>query len=235
MLLGAASMAAWAAGPLQIDVDEDNAPFMFARAGKAAGIYPAILEAAFRHMNVPVQVEALPWKRAIQDIDAGTAGVGGIYKNAEREKKYDYSEPIFAEKLMVFFNREHPVGFAKVDDLKGKRVGVIRGWSYGDAFDNARKANLFTVEETASDAQNFQKLAQGHLDVAVAIQESGAALMTKDKNIVITATPLSQNPTYLTFAKSASQTAVLKAFDQAIKDMKKSGELRKLVQDALAN
>ena len=223
-----------AADPLVVNVDEANPPFMYAQGGKAAGIYPALIGAAFKRLGVPVAVQPKPWKDAIQAMDGGLAGVGGIYKNAKREKKYDYSEPIFVERLVVYSSRKTPLNFTAVDDLKSRRVGVLRGWSYGDAFDGARKARAFTAEEADSDAQNFQKLDQGALDAVVAIHESGQILMTKYKTITSAATPLSASPTYLTFAKASGRQALLRQFDQAIKDMKASGEFQKLVQASLA-
>jgi len=217
-----------------IDIDEANAPFMYARDGKAAGIYPALIEAAFKRMNVPVTVQAKPWSKAIQEIDAGTAGVAGIYKNAEREKKYDYSEQVFVERLVVFFNKSTPLNYTKLEDLTGKRVGVLKGWSYGDDFDKARKAGAIPCEEADADAQNFQKMDQHHLDASVAVFESGNALLPKYKSIAYAATALSRNPTFLAFAKSAGRGALIKQFDQAVKDLKASGELQKIVQGELA-
>lgn len=225
---------AQAADPIVIDVDEANAPFMYAKDGKAAGIYPALIEAAFKRMNLPVSIQAKPWSKAIQDIDAGTAGVGGIYKNSDREKKYDYSEQIFVERLVVFFNKANPVNYTRLEDLHGKKVGVLKGWSYGDDFDKAKKGGAITCEEADADSQNFQKMDQHHLDATVAVFESGTALLPKYKSIAYAATALSRNPTYLTFAKSAGKAALIKQFDQAMKDLKASGEVQKIVQAELA-
>ncbi len=234
LLLATLATFAFAADKVVINVDEANSPFMFGKGGKAEGIYPALLAAAFKRMKVEVSIEPKPWKRAIQEIDEGTAGVGGIYKNAERLKKYDYSEQLFSEKLVIYFNKANPVNYTKIDDLKGKRVGVLRGWSYGDDFDNARKAGAFLTEEIGSDDQNFQKLDLGRLDAVVAVSESGADLMVKYKNIGAAATPLAENPSFLAFAKRANQTALLKQFDQTIAELKKSGEFKKIVSAELA-
>ena len=46
-------------------------------------------------------MEAKPWKRRLADMDSGVVGVGGIYKNEERIKRYGFSEPIFVEKMAV--------------------------------------------------------------------------------------------------------------------------------------
>ena len=221
-------------GGLVVDVDDANPPFMYAKDGKPSGIYPQFIEAAFKHMNQPVVISAKPWKKDIEEADAGVAGIAGIYRNPDREKKYDYSDRIFMERISVFFSKAAPVAYARIEDLKGRKVGVIRGWSYGDDFDNARKANLLVAEEAESDEANFVKLESHQLDAVVAITESGTGLMTKYKNVGFSATPVSANPTFLIFAKSANEKALLKQFDQAIKDMQASGELKKLVAAALA-
>jgi polar amino acid transport system substrate-binding protein len=234
LLLAAFSTFTFAADNLVINVDQENPPFMFAKDGKAAGIYPALIAAAFKHMNVAVTIQPEPWKRAIADIDDGVAGVGGIYKNAERLKKYDYSEQLFMERLAVYSNKAAIVNYTKLDDLKGKRIGVIRGWSYGDDFDNARKANAFSAEEANGDAQNFEKLNLGRLDVVIAVSASGDLFMKKYPNLSVAAAALSESPSFLAFSKKANKVDLLKQFDQAIKDMKKSQEFQKIVQAELS-
>jgi len=228
-------LTALAADPIIINFDQANPPFMFSKDGKAAGIYPAVIDAAFKQMKTAVSLQVKPWARALQEIDQGVAGVGGIYKNAEREKKYDFSEQIFTEKLVVYFNKSHPLTFNKVEDLKGKKVGVLRGWSYGDEFDAARKAGSITADETTGDDLNFQKLDMGRVDAVIAVAEAGDSLLPKYKSLAAAATPLAQNPTYLAFAKSANKVALLKQFNETIKAMKASGELGKLVSQEVAH
>lgn len=228
------SALAAAADEVVINFDQANAPFMYAKEGKAAGVYPALIDAAFKKMKVGVQLKAVPWERAKQAADDASGGIGGVYKNAEREKKYDFSDQLFVEKLVVYVNKSKSFNFTKVDDLKGKQVGVLRGWSYGDDFDNARKAGSIKVAEVAADTQNFEKLDQGRVDAVIAIAETGDAMLGKYKNIAATATPLAQNPTYLAFGKAAKQEALLKQFNQVVKDMKTSGEFKKIVAAELA-
>jgi len=234
ILLSAASMFAFASGPVIINLDSANAPFMSAKDGKAVGIYPAIIQAAFKHMNVAVTLQPEPWKRALDETDNGKAGIGGVYKNADREKKYDFSEKLFTEKIQVFYSKTAPVVFSRLDDLKGKKVGVIRGWSYGDDFDNARKTGAVIAEDGDSDESNIRKLDAGHLDVVIAVAESGAAIMAKDKNVGVVATPLTQNATYIAFSKTANMKALLQQFDQALKDMQKTGELKTAVSAGMS-
>ena len=215
-----------AAEVLLVNVDEAHPPFMSGRDGKAVGIYPALLEAAFNHMNIMVRLEPKPWARAIREIDAATAGLAGVYKNAERLKKWDYSDPLMIERIVVYHHLARPVTFTTLEDLKGKRVGVMRGWSYGDAFDAARLAGLFQAEDVSSDDQNFRKLESGRIDVAMAIPESVATLLTQYTFIRSSETPLTAAPAFLAFSKDSNQGPLIEHFNQTIKEMKASGEFR---------
>ena len=49
-------------------------------------------------------------------------------------------------------------------ELKGKRVGINRGVSYGEVFDGARRAGLFEAEAVTDNRANLKKLIMGRLD-----------------------------------------------------------------------
>lgn len=225
-----------AADPVAVGVDAENPPFMYSAAGKPAGLYPAIIAAAFQTMGQPVQISAKPWKRCTSDTDEGIAGTGGIYKNEARLKKYDFSDPIFVERMAVYFNQKNPVKFATVADLLGKKVGVIRGWSYGDDFDNAVKAGKITTDEVKGDEQNFQKLAAGRVDAVLAIDEAGTANLKTGQyaGIEKSGKYLFENPTFLAFNKSRNQTEVLTRFNKAVTEMKTTGALDKIASAELS-
>lgn len=82
-----------AAEPVAINFDANNPPFMFAQDGGAAGIYPAIVSAAMEKAGVPVKLDTRPWKRALAETDAGKSGIGGVYQNSDRARRYDFSDP----------------------------------------------------------------------------------------------------------------------------------------------
>lgn len=234
LLLPAVSLGVMAqVAPLPINIDEADAPFMFAENGRPAGVYTHLLTAAFGHLGIPIILRPMPWKRALSEADAGIAGVAGIYKTEARLQKYDYSDVLFAERLVVYFSQSRPMpDFKSVADFKGLRVGIHRGWAYGEAFDAGLKAGLFTAEEVNSDVQNFMKLEQHRIDCLIVSAVPGAVLAPQYK-VVLSPTPLSEGLTYLIFPKRMDKAAVLLQFNQVIKDMKKSGEFHQLVQASL--
>lgn len=223
---------------LELAVDNANPPFMYNEDGKAAGLYPAMLAAVFSKMNVPVKVSAYPWKRVLKLGEEGAAGIGGIYKNPDRLKIFDYSDPIFSERLVLFINKDKAFDYSGLKDLSGKKVGILLGWSYGADFDEAKAKKAFTVEEGKSDEANFNKLTQGWLDCVVAIELAGQKLITqkslRDK-IVMADTPVAVNDTYLVFAKSVDKTALLTQFNAALAGMKNDGSYDGIIKEAISD
>lgn len=220
----------WGAPPLTILVDTQNPPFMYASSGRAEGLYPDLLRAVFAKLGVPVSVQAKPWRRALAEAEAGQGAIGGLYQTETRLTKFDFSDPMFVERIKVYSKASKPLVFHEIADLKGLTVGVIRGWSYGDAFDAARQSGLFTADEADGDQQNFAKLRTGRVDVVLAIDEAAAAALAAPSNDIYAAdVPLAENPVYLAFAKNKAQTALLRRFDATLAAMKASGEYQRLV------
>ncbi|MBI3898950.1 MAG: transporter substrate-binding domain-containing protein [Gammaproteobacteria bacterium] len=217
---------------IHINVDDANPPFMFMRQGKSAGLYPTLMAAVFHEMRVEVDIESKPWRRALAEIEASTAGVGGIYKNSERIKKFDYSDPLFTERMNVYVVAYRDFPFSGLNDLMKKRVGVIRGWSYGNEFDEARRSGAVIPNEVSDDKQNFQKLNMGRVDAVLSIEQSANALIKSYPNLRLAGT-LAENPTYLAFNKSAHMEAFLARFNEALARLKKSGEFERLVTKEL--
>jgi polar amino acid transport system substrate-binding protein len=236
-VLALVSMSA-AAAPVLVAVDEANPPFMYENRGAAGGIYPALLQEAFKRMAEPLTIVAVPWRRAIVGIDAGENGVGGIYQNAERLKKYDYSEPLFDEVITVYAPAGQARTFAGLKSLAGRRVGVIAGWSYGDEVDQAIREKQFVVDSASGDAQNFAKLDYGRLDLVLAIQESAAAAIASlglRNTVVALEPPLVRNRAYLAFAKSADKTALLARFNATLQSMRGDGSVDRIVAGVLVH
>lgn len=223
------------APPLVVNVDAENPPFMYSRGGDAAGLYPAILRVALGRCHDDVRVEAKPWKRAFFEIDRGLAGIGGLYKNAERLARYDFSEPIHVENIAVYYRRERPVNFRMVADLYGKRVGVLRGWSYGGTFDTASRSGWIRTEEVSSDRSNFLKLMDGRLDAVLAIVESGAANRRAPgiSGVERADVYLASYPVYLAFNKTSGKGEVLACFNKTLIEMKRDGMFDRIVREQL--
>lgn len=215
-----------------IVVDQANPPFMYEIKGKVAGIYPALIREAFQRMGEDIQLSALPWKRALNDVDRGLVGIGGLYKTKTRVAVLDFSDRLFEEVIQIYVVQGKSFPYDGIRSLYGRKIGVLRGWSYGEEFDAAVAAGKIKIEEVSGDMQNFEKLAAGRLDIVLAIRESAEIVISsgglKDK-IEPLPSPLITSPAYLAFAKSGNKTGLLARFNTTLATMHGDGSYDRIV------
>jgi polar amino acid transport system substrate-binding protein len=233
LFLASISHPSFSKEKIVVVVDEAYAPYMFNADGAAKGLYPDMIKAVFNRIGVDVEIKALPWARALLMGENGEAGIGGIYKNNKRLEVYDYSEPLFEEKLVVYVKKGNAFGFNGIPDLAGKRIGVNRAWSYGEEFDKAKAANLFATQEAADNGANFKKLIFGRIDCFIADEVSADSIIRHEhleKQIEKLPKPAAMTPAYVVFAKKIDKKDLIKKFNSALADMKKDKSYGKLVE-----
>lgn len=215
-----------------IAFDEANAPFMYSGSTSPAGVYPAIIKEAFFRMRESASLITYPWKRVIEGLESASLGCGGIYMNAERLKKYDYSKPFYSEVMGLYVIRERAFSYKKIEDLYGKIVGAHTGWTYGDAFDSAINAGKIMPSLTPTDEQNLKMLSLGRNDVVIANPEAADLILVKlglKDRVIRLPDNFSSIDVHLAFNKKAEKAELLKRFDAIIASMKKDGTFDKLV------
>lgn len=219
-----------------VSFDQSNPPFMYEQNGTAKGLYPDIIGETFRRMRLPVVLQSLPWSRAVGGAERGDWGLAGLYRTVQREEIFDFSVPLYDEVLCVFVRKGGEFSFEGVEDLDGKLVGVLRGWSYGDAFDRAVRDGRLTVEAVNFDRINVIRLLAGRVDAILMMPECFAMIRREvdpAEQLIALPVPLAVNRTYLGFAKSTHRRAVLEQFDAALASMKHDGTFERIVRDNL--
>ncbi|WP_445681659.1 substrate-binding periplasmic protein [Radicibacter daui] len=216
--------------------DENAHPLAFAGKNHVAdGLYPRMVAEAFRRMKVPVRLEAVPWTRALMSVDAGAAGIGGLYQTEQRLQHYDYSDPIYEERVLLYFRADHPVVFEHIRDLDHLRIGVMRGWAYCPGFDKARAEGRLTADTADNDDQNLAKLAAGRIDAMLMVEpQDGSLPAPGGLQLGVAARPIAENSVYIAFDKKAGKTDLIAHFNQAIEEMKTDGTYGALVAEVKA-
>ena len=138
---------------LTIFVDNSYPPYMYETEATAAeGLYPRLLNEIVRQAGHEADIKAYPWKRALLFSEAGKGAVGGAYKNDERLKTYDFSNPLYQEKLVIFVNKKSTFKYSAIEDLKGKIIGYQSGTiqaSYAEKYLKKIEAKAYPAADTA--------------------------------------------------------------------------------------
>lgn len=216
---------------VNVAVDAAYPPYMFGKT-PAQGLYPEIIRAAFSVSGIRVTVTGYPWKRALGLGREGKAAVGGIYQNLTRMAVYDYSDPIYRETLRVCVKTGHAFPFKGVVDLSGKRVGINRGWSYGEVFDSARRSGLFVAEEATDNQANLTKLILGRVDCVIVDELSLLQIVKRmgwTDQVETLDLPAVVNSVHLVFAKHSAKTDLLERFNQGLVRIKENGTYARIV------
>ncbi|WP_168209787.1 substrate-binding periplasmic protein [Chromobacterium paludis] len=220
---------------LIVNVDASNPPLMYAGPHGASGLYPTLIAKICERAGIAVTLRAGSWRLALQELGKGSAAAGGIIKTAEREKLFNFSQPLFLERVVMAYPAKAS-GYGSLADLNGKRVGVIAGWSYGDDFDHARKDGKFSALDGDSDEQNLRQLKLGRLDVVLGIRESLQLALRQDgyRDISLSQAVLVSNPSFLAINRSSQQQALLTRFNLALEAMRRDGSYDALLRDFFA-
>lgn len=197
-------------------------------------------------MQVKLDVRRYPWRRVLYNGENGEGLIFGIYKTAEREQIFAFSEPVYAEKIWLIKRCDNPLAFNQLQDLKGKTIGIVQGSSAGVAFDS--QVNLLFKAEynTSSLSGRFSKLYHKRMDAFLyyearsnlkslqrELNQTYASELDEYKNQkteVFCVLPKPVSTVDVHFAQSLkSDRRVLDKIDQVLIHARKTGELEKFL------
>lgn len=213
-------------------VYETYPPYEYMDGGKLVGTDVDIIREACKRIGCDPEFLDRPWKRAIEEVKAGQAdGIFSLFKTGEREAFLYYpSEGLSFEKNIVIAKKGKGIKAAKLDDLKGKTVGVVVDYSYGDAFDADKSIKKETCK---SNEELLKKLDGERMDVAIINEVVFNSLVKKmgmkDKLEVIY--QQSYDPLYVAFsmAKGVKAKKLAADFSRVLEEMRKKGEIKKII------
>lgn len=219
--------------------DDAYPPVIYLDHGKPAGILPAIFSRLQKDTGDQYELVLVPWKRALYESQQGRGGITTISWNKERDRIYDFSEPIYYDDIQLVVLKGKEFAFKQLQDLKGKKLGGAAGASYGEEIDSAISSGLLKIDRDPNQDVRLRKLLFGRIDVALIgngnaglnrILDSVPDLKAKRSQFVALPQPLTRDPLYLAFAKSMHKQAAIQRFNQALKALKKTPEYQQITQ-----
>ena len=198
------------------------------------GFVATLVNEAFAASGYTVEFAFQPWVRAKATAKDGKAdGCVPEYYLKEDLADFFISDPFPGGPLGFMKRKDEQVTFTKLEDLKGLKIGVVRGYINTEEFD---KADYLSKEESNDDITNLRKLLAGRLNLVVIDKFVGLYLMQQmlpqDVDKVEFVTPSLEEKTLhvLISKKTADAEAKMKAFNDGLKIVKDSGKLDALMK-----
>tara|TARA_Y100001970_G_C14126697_1_gene799343 strand:+ start:58 stop:813 length:756 start_codon:yes stop_codon:yes gene_type:complete len=207
---------------------------------KGYGIGAQLVKRAFEKKDISVRINFTTWENAFEWTRKGSSGDGTFFwsKTEEREDDFIYSIPAMVERNVFFHLRGRRFFWKNIRDLRFKKLGVVKGFSYGRELDLAIKKGKFKkiiYEKTT--LQNFNNLLRKKIDVfphevSVGYYELKENFSrSKYKKVIHNKKDIGKDYTYLLMSKKYKRKSyrLMKIFNQSLAEMMVDGEYSKIV------
>lgn len=151
---------------LNFGILEDLPPFQYMENGKPKGIDIEIGNKIADLLGMEFKYKAFPWLRIKNYAQSGKIdGISSMYCMDKYLDIVDFARSPVKSKISVFVQNESSIIVNSLDDLKGKKVGVIRGYTYSDEFSSYKGLRKI---ECDNDLDLIRRLNGGRIDAAIA-------------------------------------------------------------------
>jgi len=223
----------WAT-PLSFGTDEWP-PYEDLSNPQAPGFSTEVISRVFENINIPVEIHPYPWVRAQSMVYTGKLdGLYTAFKSAERLQFCHFPDEPLAQDQWVLFIKYRDIkrlSYKSLQDLTGKKIGVVRGAAISPEFWEFVKKHK-NYEEATDDAQDFKKLDAGRLDYIVASELNGysqiKSMNLDNKIIPLLDYPLKKDNLYLMFSKNTTSPVLVNKFSNGLRSFKKTEEYRSI-------
>jgi polar amino acid transport system substrate-binding protein len=215
--------------PLRL-ASEIRPPYAFEEHGAASGHDIEYVTLLLQRLGYQPVILFCSLTRALRLQQSGNVdGILGISKGEFNEREnflYFTSRPISYNKHVLFYRRDNPFQYEGLPSLRGKNVGVIRGYKYSPAF---MYATYFKHDFSKDTEQNINKLLHKRIDLALADEDTGKYLIdkfdAKDK-VVFDSTVISGGKLYLALSMQPEFKELMIKLDHAMDLDVEDGELK---------
>lgn len=141
-------------------------PISWAQGQQLTGIAPHLAKKLFGELGYTLELSVFGnWERCLQEARTGKVEViVAAYQTEQRQHDFRFSEyPIIADPIILLTHADNPKSVNRLEQLKGKTIGLLFGDSFGDEFDDFVRQEAF-VERVSEGRQNMMKLAMGRID-----------------------------------------------------------------------
>ena len=172
-----------------------------------------------------LKIDYFPWKRAMQvgGNDAAYAGYFPAYHTDERARKCHFSSPMGLSTIGLAHLKSQPLHWTTLADLSAVKLGVVLGYSNGEAFDAQVEQGRLTVESSNNDRNNLKKLLASRVRAVVIDKTVLRYLLLADEQlnkhreqIEFHPHPLAELPLHVCFQRSPAGQALQQQFNAAL-------------------
>ena len=197
------------------------------------GVTSQIIKEAFAAEGYEITFKFVPWAKGLKDVESHKADIlYPAYFNDDRAKIYHYSEAFYTSETILIKHSSSDFQFNGFNSLKGLKIGVTRGYSYGKQFDKTEGLNKQIVSK---EELNFQKLVKKRIDIMPIDKLVFKHYVTSQKvadQLSALEPAIAANDLHLLFSKKDPKgEEKVKAFNAGLKKLKENGRYKEIIKE----
>ncbi|WP_163831002.1 substrate-binding periplasmic protein [Spartinivicinus ruber] len=200
-----------------------------------------IVKEAFALEGIKVVYIFYPWKRSMETAKDGKVDATLLWsKNKERAKYFLFSDPVLTLRHVFFHRKDFQFDWKTIENLKQYKIGVTRGYFYGEQIQNAIENKLIDTEIGNTDIINLKKLIAKRIQLFIIEPEVGYELLVKNfsasdqKLLTNHHRAIQERQWYLLVSNKSPQAEKwLEKFNKGLAKLKKQGTIDKIMDDVL--
>ena len=192
------------------------------------GATTSIVRKAFEAAGYQVKVAFLPWKRAVEMVSEASNTPVAFFPGYHCKQKEGLvaSEAVGDGPIGFAENVEAPLAWSSLDDLDGKRIGTVIGYSNTEEFDARAAEGRIKPEAAADDVTNLRKLANKRLDAVVIdkfvfeyMRKKDAGLAESRGKLAFNGKPLKTNTLFVCARGDAAGTQLIQDLNTGLRTL----------------
>lgn len=196
------------------------------------GIAAEIVSQIFERAGHSVEFFFFPWKRTQHLVTTGELdGLAVAWYTEERSKTMGYSIPYVNTAIVLIKRKSDPFIFNRLEDLEGKKIGVLGGYGYLKKIESEKIQKSFVN----SFKQNLHKLVNQRIDLTLEENLNARkiiSLMPKkiQDSVTIIENPFEVKELHITLSKNVpNYERILEDFNIALRAMIQDGSYQRML------
>ena len=191
-----------------------------------------LVTVALRKSGHPVRVSLVPWDKALAGAESGQFdGLVAAWSTPARRKTLLFSKVILQNRIHAISLRERGFDIRTLADLRGKTVGKVAGYAYGESLDNIPVARTVL---SGDDREAVSRLLAREVDLVLIDDLSLRYLLEElpvaQRSKIHAHAQLAVLDLHFTLSRKRPDAATLmSAFNQAIREMMSDGTYNELL------
>ncbi len=199
--------------------------------GKPEGVYASVFKRLSERSGCAIETRLTPIPRAVMEVSRGAAGATIMLDRKDLNENAVALGEVAELRIEVWLPLGSPL--SGLADLAGKKIGVLRGPSYHEGFDQDTRILKHPV---TNPLQQLEMLRKGRLDGAIGVRENFLRAASQMKISAAAYAPpieLGRRVVKLWVAPELRNAPCAEQLTKALKDMRRDGEINQIISEAM--